>query len=129
MKHVLILVFPMLWSPKNTSLYCASGAKDAAVGRARPDTTEERDITENEEDVAAMGREAGLVFAVAVLKLILPVLPLADAVVLVAPVGAEDASPVLISCSIVNSSAVCCSMRLTSIFFKKILRGLHLCVL
>jgi hypothetical protein len=86
MKRVIILVFPMLWSPKNTSLYFASGAKDAAVGRACPDTTEERDITEDEENVAAMGREAGLVFAV--LILIPPVLPLADAVVLVAPVGA-----------------------------------------
>jgi len=54
MKRVMILVFPTLWSPKNTSLYFANGAKEAAAGRACPDTdtTEERDITEDEEDVA-----------------------------------------------------------------------------
>jgi hypothetical protein len=88
MKRVMILVFPTLWSPKNTSLYFANGAKEAAAGRACPDTdtTEERDITEDEEDVATVGREVGLASAV-LLRLIL-VLPLANTVVLVAPVGA-----------------------------------------
>lgn len=81
MNRVIILVFPTLWSPKNTSLYFASGAKDAVAGRACPDTTEARDMTEDEEDVA-VGRETALVSAVA------PILPLAGPEVLVAPVGA-----------------------------------------
>jgi len=80
MKRVMILVFPTLWSPKNTSLYFANGACPDT------DTTEERDITEDEEDVATVGREVGLASAV-LLRLIL-VLPLANTVVLVAPVGA-----------------------------------------
>ncbi len=74
-----MLVLPTLWSPKKTSLYLASGAKDAAAGLACPETTDEREMTEEEEVAEVMaGRDAGLVSAVVI-------------VWSVAPVGAYDA--------------------------------------